>query len=95
MSENDQFERHILFQMRKYMDKFEVIEKYIKFQFEHVPSSHNDSYKKIVCRINCRPIPNDVVSYVNGKLYLRVGPQTNELSVKEALSWLKRRQKKN
>ena len=34
--DNDQFERHILFQMRKLMDKFEVIEKYIKFQFEYV-----------------------------------------------------------
>ena len=92
--DNDQFERHILFQMRKLMDKFEVIEKYIKFQFEYVSLSDKDSSRKIVCRINCRPLPDDDVCYLKDKLYLRVGPQTNELSVKEALSWLKKRQKK-
>ena len=90
---NDHFERHILLQMRKFIDKFELIEKYIKFQFGTVTPTDKNSTKKIICRINCKPLPNDMVAYVKGKLYLRVGPITNELSVKEAVSWLKRRQK--
>ena len=90
---NDYFERHILLQMRKFIDKFELIEKYIKFQFGTVTPTDKNSTKKIICRINCKPLPNDIVAYVKGKLYLRVGPITNELNIKEAVSWLKRRQK--
>ena len=33
------------------------------------------------------------VKYILYKHNLRVGPVTNELSIKEAVSWLKRRQK--
>ena len=48
---------------------------------------------KLVCQINCRPLPNDIIAWVKGKLYSRVGPQTIELTAKEAVSWEKNRKK--
>ncbi len=48
---------------------------------------------KLVCQINCRPLPHDIIAWVKGKLYSRVGPQTISLTAKEAVSWEKNRKK--
>jgi len=103
----DQFNVYILTAMRNNIDKFETIQKYITIKFGyqtnkkvHYFNDQNELVQKstgkigkLVCQINCRPLPSDIVAYIKGKLCSRVGPQTIELTPQEAISWIKNREK--
>lgn len=102
----DQFNVYILTQMRNYIDRFETIQKYISIKFRSfafdttLPYLNNENKvahkkvkNKLVCQINCRPLPAEIVAYIRGKLCARVGPQTIELTAQEAVSWVEDRKK--
>ena len=87
--DQDKFNLYILSQLEHYLDEYENIQSYINIRFQN-----GGDKNKLVCQINCKPLPNKIVAFVQGKLCQRRGPQTVWLNAKQSLNYIEERKKR-
>jgi hypothetical protein len=88
--DQDTYHNYMLTQMKIYMgDEFPTLNKYINIRFQKA----GENKTKLVCQVNCKPLPPNLVAYIKGNVAVRSGPRTDILNGKETLKWEKNRKK--
>ena len=87
----DRYQIKIMTKIGEKVSDFANIERYIRLTFHKVTTHQN--INKIVLQINCRPTPPRLVAFVGEKVHLRQGNLTNTLTAKQAIAWMKERDK--